>query len=740
MTRKLSVSLEMEDHPLEDDIVEEREEIMASASGGFLQKRTAHFLKPAVPCNKASNLKLPYLSPKPWWLLHVEFNGWRDPQKKWEKWVDRMQSKHQSLWKKAGIFEAIMCSKYRFHRNKDLIFGLAERWCSETNTFVFPWGEATITLEDVMILGGFSVLGGPVLLPMEEKELVEIERSLKKVLANFVRMKRHSHLQWLNFFMKSVNRHEHEAFLSLWLSRFVFPGNEFDQIGEHVLPIAVHLSRGVKIALAPAVLASIYRDLSLLKESMAVSCSLEDESGEGSFLALGLWAPLQLVQLWAWERFLMFRPEPNFLSFGDPRAARWHDMKRSAIGNVRPIIDSSGDIFLWRPYTLAVDQWKFPEFYRETEQWVDIGRCLDEALESFARCLRACVLVGIDCEEPYQPHRVAMQFGLDQDIPGLVPRSIEILEVAWINYSKPLNHGASLYVPARLFESDLSIQYQQWWSKSVLVPTDSFQGVSRGQRSSRIQQRRNLLISRQTGLGGTGYRGNTIVAKERASIEAQIKLESNDSDVSPLHLRKGNHPPIVRIQNFPQKQIKTEGNDADVPPGFPPKNNHSPFVRTETSTKQYKQEVFNLNLPPAFHPELNSLSEQNQVPGRVLKWCNNCASSYCAAVDELKISSGSQIQGKSSSAAAANGNSGSLQPSWQPVGRNIYTGNPGNTGHAHDMSIHGNGSHSSCTFKFSSLILANMQAYMNRIGSEEGNKPHGSRIGDVCQLGGKPML
>ena len=366
--------------PLDDDIVEEREEIVASASGGISHKRTAHFLKPPVPCSEGSNLKLPYLSPKPWWPLHVEFNGWRDPQKKWEKWVDRMQSKHQSLWKKAGIFEAIMCSTYRFHRNKDLIFGLAERWCSETNTFVFPWGEATITLEDMMVLGGLSVIGSPVLLPLVDKELAEIEKSLKKVHANFAQKKSHGHLQWLNFFMESGKRHEHEAFLSLWLSRFVFHGNEVDQVGEHVSPIAIHLARGMRMALAPAVLAFVYRDLSLLKESMAVSCSLEDESGEGSFLALGLWAPLQLVQLWAWERFLMFRPEPNFLSFGDPRAARWHDMKRSAIGNVRPIIDSSVDIFLWRPYTLAVDQWKFPEFYRETEQWVDIGRCLDGGL------------------------------------------------------------------------------------------------------------------------------------------------------------------------------------------------------------------------------------------------------------------------------------------------------------------------------------------------------------------------
>ncbi|KAL3503476.1 hypothetical protein ACH5RR_037925 [Cinchona calisaya] len=820
--------------PSEDEIMEEREELMASAIGGGIpQLRKAHFLKPIVPSIKASNLKLPHLSPKSRWPLHVDFNGWRDPQKKWEKWVDQMQSKHQSLWKKAGIFEAIMCSKYRFHRNDDLFFGMVERWCSETNTFVFPWGEATITLEDLMILGGFSVLGSPVLLPVSEKELVEIEMSLRKLHNNFVRMKRHSHLKWLSFFMESGRRYEHEAFLSLWLSRFVFPGNEFDQIGEHVFPMAVHLARGMKIALAPAVLAFIYRDLSLLKESMAASRNLEEDgSGEGSILAVSLWAPLQFVQLWAWERFLMFQPEPNFLSFGDPRAARWHDVKRPDIGNVRPIIDSCGDIFLWRPYTLALDQWKFPEFYKEIEQWVDIGKCPDEALESFARFLRACVLVGIDCEEPYQPHRVAMQFGLDQDIPELVRRSIESPEVAWINYSKPLNYGARLYLPARLFESDLSVQYQHWWRKKVLVPVESFRGVLQGQRSSRIKHRgRDLgtsikqrieVESNDTGL--FRIRNHTPIVRMQSSAMKQIKREYNDVDVPPGFPPKFNHPPTIRPETFSKQQAKqkdndanvlpgfppktnhglsmrpelstklqTKGNDAHVTPGFPPKkspapmtnldtstklqtkmkgndadippvflpkynqnpiqrpktpinqlkrsvdldltvvppsfpskHNHSPFMRPETCTTQPKKEVFGLDLPSAFPPEFNILSEQNQSPKGKLQHCNNHQNSNSNAANELKSSLTFQIQGKSSSAAAAA--IGNLQPE---ESTKINTGNVASTGHAYKIkdenSVHNcitineNGGDSNCTFKFDSQILANIQACMNRVKSDLGD-------------------
>ncbi|KAL9322628.1 hypothetical protein ACSQ67_010681 [Phaseolus vulgaris] len=48
------------------------------------------------------------------------------------------------------------------------------------------------------------------------------------------------------------------------------------------------------------------------------------------------------------------------------------------------------------------------------------GKDLDKELVSFVTCLRVSVLVGIDSTvKKYMPHRVGMQFGMDQDVPGL---------------------------------------------------------------------------------------------------------------------------------------------------------------------------------------------------------------------------------------------------------------------------------------------------------------------------------
>lgn len=152
----------------ESPIEEQEDVVIVSPTGeGDPFHKKAFFLKPSVPpFIDEPHFKLPKrfsslpsrFDPRKW-PLGVEFHGWRQGQQDWNAWVDRLAPIHQSTWKKAGIYEAIFNSKYQIKRKTDLLYGFAEKWCSDTNTFIFRWGEATITLEDVMVLGGFSVSG-----------------------------------------------------------------------------------------------------------------------------------------------------------------------------------------------------------------------------------------------------------------------------------------------------------------------------------------------------------------------------------------------------------------------------------------------------------------------------------------------------------------------------------------------------------------------------------------------------
>ncbi|KAM3198944.1 hypothetical protein P3L10_034096 [Capsicum annuum] len=122
------------------------------------------------------------------------------------------------------------------------------------------------------------------------------------------------------------------------------------------------------------------------------------------------------------------------------RIGRWHNVKQSKVINVRTTIDSFAETFPWRPYTLAVEGWLIPKFYKENEELTIVeGKNVDHELETFVRFLRVSELVGLDCQEHYRPNRVALQFGYDQDFPKWIPRSSSSPELAWYNYSRPID-------------------------------------------------------------------------------------------------------------------------------------------------------------------------------------------------------------------------------------------------------------------------------------------------------------
>ncbi|KAM3302494.1 hypothetical protein P3S67_016996 [Capsicum chacoense] len=339
----------MVDPSQEYALMEEREELMVSLVDEQVMPifRVAHFLKPTIP----SAPKLPFLPSRSKLCsssLKVKFGGGVAYMRGWSKWVDKLKRLYQDTWKKAGIFEAILASTFKIHLHNDLIIVLAERWCVETNTFIFPWGEGTVTLEDMVVLGGFSILGRNVLRPVKTKECVEMERSLRELY-------------------KVVRARKTCVYHHAWM--FVFPPKGSQNVHRDVIPIAIHLSRGNSMALAPAVLASIYRDLNLLNQ-LIVSSSKHTEHSSNSRCVedeseLILRSPLHSVQLWAWERSPGLQPKPGVIYCGEPRVARWHKVKKLERVDPRCEIDSAAEWFLWRPYAIdTVKNRDIDKFYK----------------------------------------------------------------------------------------------------------------------------------------------------------------------------------------------------------------------------------------------------------------------------------------------------------------------------------------------------------------------------------------
>ncbi|XP_062190501.1 uncharacterized protein LOC133893490 isoform X2 [Phragmites australis] len=392
----------------------------------------------------------------------LSFRGWLGAPRHWDLWVAKLRPLHSRLWRRLGIHDAVLASTYRFKRDASAVLHLASFWSPTTSTFTFPWAEATLTLQDVALLAGFPTHGAPVPAPLPPEWRPD-EAALNGVRLGFNRSacKKAHHSAWVKHFLTDHNNDavlEHAAFLALWLTRFVLPGHPESTMRQSVFPIAVRLARGDRVALAPAVLASLYRDLRDIK-AFLVAAGAAAASGNADMLcSLSLYAPLYILQLWMWERFPSLSPARNnpAVSNGEPMAARWHDLSSKVNPTLIREALSSGDNFVWQPYATSV--MKHTGWVRSS----DLAG--NDELRSLAHCLRPCELVGMDCIEHYLPHRVARQFGLDQDVPGDVRRANQDWAVAWQTYELD-GKNVAFFIPQS--EPGITARYAQWWRQQL---------------------------------------------------------------------------------------------------------------------------------------------------------------------------------------------------------------------------------------------------------------------------------
>ncbi|OIV98905.1 hypothetical protein TanjilG_07340 [Lupinus angustifolius] len=76
--------------------------------------------------------------------------------------------------------------------------------------------------------------------------------------------------------------------------------------------------------------------------------------------------------------------------------------------------------------------------------------------------VRVSELVGMGCREQYLPHRVAMQFGMDQDIPGMVEPSHTGSLVNYYIWDRNL---CKALCPCQC-QPNVTFRYYNWWKQS----------------------------------------------------------------------------------------------------------------------------------------------------------------------------------------------------------------------------------------------------------------------------------
>ncbi|KAF6989985.1 hypothetical protein CFC21_007251 [Triticum aestivum] len=430
--------------------------------------RLAHFLHPRAGAGQRPPLPSPPRNAGPILAdgIQVEFKGWAEAPNLWTRWVAKLRPRCEPLWRKLGIQDAVLATTCRVRRDERTMLQLAAIWSAETNTFVFPWGEATVTLEDVAVLGGLPLLGRPVRAPLKGalREDVEALEGVRRALYRSD-SQRPDHSAWAMPFLEppagegpaagdggATGLLEHGAFLAMWLSLFVLPAPPFDVVRAEVLPVAARLARGGCVALGPAALASIYSDLSALNRYINLDKRYQPFVG---------WAPLHILQLWVLARFPELRPEMattlDPVARHQPWAARWHEAHKVIDPiNLHRVFMLPME-FEWRPY----GSFTFAPSPKKSCSWVH-GRDMARSLQllSFAQCLRACELVGMRCIEQYNPHRVARQLGFDQDVPGSVARVNSDWKIAWGTYFMEPSNFAFI-VPQYMMA--VTFEYTRWW-------------------------------------------------------------------------------------------------------------------------------------------------------------------------------------------------------------------------------------------------------------------------------------
>ncbi|VFQ64122.1 unnamed protein product [Cuscuta campestris] len=251
-----------------------------------------------------------------------------------------------------GFYEVERISKLQI--DWALITALVERWRPETHAFHLPFGEVGITLQDVDVLLGLPVDGTPVVGSHGNtkeywaqlcSDMLGFRPSLEDVTKTQIKMNAIVLIR-IGDHSPEVDFRQHVRALMLKImGGALFASTTGNKVNLCLLELLVGTTQEVRSrTIGSAALACLYSNL--------CRATLSDTAQIGG--------PLILLQIWAWERIPMCRPQgvlPPEYGRDAPYGARWvcyHRWTVSPSHTIRPYRDQLHNLqereFVWMSY------------------------------------------------------------------------------------------------------------------------------------------------------------------------------------------------------------------------------------------------------------------------------------------------------------------------------------------------------------------------------------------------------
>ncbi|XP_074293338.1 serine/threonine-protein phosphatase 7 long form homolog [Silene latifolia] len=248
----------------------------------------------------------------------------------------------------------------------DLISSLVELWRQETHTFHLPVGEVTVTLKDVQVLLGLAINGDVVSGSTYQNPVKSVEMALGLAptdddlsgTALKIGLLVRNFRGLPNNVSEEVLHNHVRAYLLILFGIVLYPDKSRSDVQVIWLPLLSDLDHLDKYSWG-SMPATLYRNLCRASRVRAIDIG----------------GPLILLQIWAWERISIGRPnnlrpryeawEPNANPFGsqhqirvDLLGCRWLRIERkrpsgpSSFRGYGDALDSmTNDHFIWQHYT-----------------------------------------------------------------------------------------------------------------------------------------------------------------------------------------------------------------------------------------------------------------------------------------------------------------------------------------------------------------------------------------------------